>query len=171
VTTPDPSEGGTARIEGFVHVSGPLGSVAAAALAIACGALAALALVQAWQVVTRYLLDSPAAWTEPVALLLLKIALMLAAAVGVRQESHFRFALGAEAAGKWRGALEAFGRLVTALIGLVLAGWATSLMFATWELKLPGAPLPTGLNFLPFAVGGALIALFAVERLRGAKGA
>jgi TRAP-type C4-dicarboxylate transport system permease small subunit len=156
--------------EGVVLVHGPLQRVAGAALWIACCALVALTVVQVWQVVTRYVLDSPAAWTEAVSLLLLKIALMLGAAVGVRQETHFRFALGAAAAGPLRGPLEAFGRLATAAIGIVLAFWGASLMIATWELKTPGAPLPTGLNFLPFVVGGALMALFAVERLRGGRG-
>jgi TRAP-type C4-dicarboxylate transport system permease small subunit len=164
-------EGGIAghavRHEGLTHAPGPLRSVATATLAIACGALVALAVVEAWQVVARYVLNSPAAWTEPVALLLLKVALMLGAAVGVRQETHFRFALGAAAAGRWRNAIEALGRLATAAIGIVFAGWAASLMLATWELKAPGAPLPVGLNFAPFVAGGALIALFAFERLRG----
>jgi TRAP-type C4-dicarboxylate transport system permease small subunit len=165
------NESDVARAEGVVLVQGPLHVVARAALGIACCALVALAVVQVWQVVTRYVLDSPAAWTEAVSLLLLKIALMLGAAVGVRQETHFRFALGAAAAGGWRGPLEAFGRLATAAIGVVLCGWGASLMIATWQLKAPGAPLPTGLNFLPFVVGGALFALFAVERLRGGNGA
>lgn len=156
--------------EGVVLVHGPLQAVASAALWIACCALVALTVVQVWQVVTRYVLDSPAAWTEPVSLLLLKIALMLGAAVGVRQETHFRFALGAAAAGPLRGPLEAFGRLATAAMGAVLAVWGTSLMIATWQLKTPGAPLPTGLNFLPFVIGGALMALFAIERLRGGRG-
>jgi len=106
--------GNAVRHEGLVHVPGPLRSVASAALAIACGALVVLAVVEAWQVVARYILDSPAAWTEPVALLALKVALML----------------------------------------------------ATWELKTPGVPLPVGLNFAPFVAGGALMALFAFERLR-----
>ena len=158
-----------APAEGVVLVHGPLQAVAAAALWIACCALVALTVVQVWQVVTRYVLDSPAAWTEPLSLLLLKIALMLGAAVGARQETHFRFALGAAAAGPLRGPLEAFGRLATAAIGVVLAFWGASLMIATWALKTPGAPLPTGLNFLPFVVGGALMALFAIERLRGGR--
>jgi TRAP-type C4-dicarboxylate transport system permease small subunit len=165
VSATQANDGGVAHGEGFVPVAGPFHFLAGAALAIACCALVALAVVEVWQVVTRYVLDSPAAWTEAVALLLVKIALMLAAAVGVRQETHFRFALGAEAAGRWRSGLEAFGRLATAAIGVVLAGWGTSLMLATWELKAPGAPLPVGLNFVPFVAGGALIALFAVERL------
>jgi TRAP-type C4-dicarboxylate transport system permease small subunit len=170
VSASPPRVSDAARAESVVSLPGPLRSTARAALAIACCALVALAVVEVWQVVTRYVLDSPAAWTEPVALLLLKVALMLGAAVGVRQETHFRFALGVEGAGRWRGALAAFGRLMTAAIGLVLAGWGTSLMIATWELKAPGAPLPTGLNFAPFVVGGALIALFAIERLRAGAG-
>ena len=124
-----------AHSESLVHVPGPLLSVARVALAIACWALVALAVVEAWQVVPRYVLDSPAAWTEAVALLLLKIALMLAAAVGVRQETHFRFALGAQAAGRGRAALDAFGRLVTAAIGGVLVIWGASLMIATWDVQ------------------------------------
>ena len=95
--------------------------LAAAALAIAGTALALLALVEAWQVFARYVLDAPAGWTEPVALLLLKIALMFAAAVGVRHETHFRFALGVQALGR-SGARcsKASARLVTAAIGVVL---------------------------------------------------
>ena len=156
--------------ESVALVQGPLQAVARAALAVACCALVALAVVEFWQVVTRYVLDSPSAWTEAVALLLLKTALMLGAAVGVREETHFRFALGAAAAGRGRGPLEAFGRLATAAIGVVLSSWGASLMIATWQLKAPGAPLPVGMSFLPFVVGGALMALFAVERLRGKAG-
>ena|GEM_PF-1432137 len=163
------SDGDVPSGEGVVLAHGPLHAVASAALWIACCALVALTAVQVWQVVTRYVLDSPAAWTEAVSLLLLKIALMLGAAVGVRQETHFRFALGAAAAGPLRGPLEAFGRLATAAIGVVLAVWGASLMIATWALKTPGAPLPTGLGFLPFVVGGGLMALFAIERLRDRK--
>jgi TRAP-type C4-dicarboxylate transport system permease small subunit len=161
------NESDLAHTEGVVLMRGPLQPMASAALWIACCALVALAAVEVWQVVTRYVLDSPAAWTEAVALLLLKTALMLGAAVGVREETHFRFALGAAAAGRMRGPLEAFGRLATAAIGIVLAGWGASLMIATWALKTPGAPLPTGLGFLPFVIGGVLMALFAIERLRG----
>jgi hypothetical protein len=68
-------ESGAPREEGVVLVHGPLQALAGAALATACCALVALAAVEVWQVVTRYVLDSPAAWTEPVALLSLKIAL------------------------------------------------------------------------------------------------
>jgi TRAP-type C4-dicarboxylate transport system permease small subunit len=127
-----------------------------------------MAAVEGWQVFARYVLDSPTAWTEPVALLLLKIALMLAAAVAVRAETHFRFALGAAALGaRPRAALAAFTRLATAAIGVAFAVSSVRLMLATWSTKTAGAPLSAGLYYAPFVVGGILFVAFAVERLSG----
>jgi TRAP-type C4-dicarboxylate transport system permease small subunit len=145
---------------------GPLHHVAAVALAGAALALVLLTLVEAWQVFARYVLDSPPAWTEPMALLCLKCALMLGAAVGVRNEAHFRFPLAVQAArGLTKGALEAATRLASAALGAALAGWGASMMIATWPLKMPGAPLSSGWYFAPFVVGGTLFVLFALERL------
>lgn len=148
---------------------GPLRGLAGAALLVAGGALVALAGVEVWQVFARYVLDAPAAWTEPVGLLFLKVALMLAAAVAVRHETHFRFALGAEAMSpRWRAALEAFARLASAGIGVAFVVWGAQLMLATWTVKAPGAALSSGLYYAPFVGGGVLFVLFAAERLVGA---
>jgi TRAP-type C4-dicarboxylate transport system permease small subunit len=145
---------------------GPLHHLATLALAIAAFALALLAIVEAWQVVARYVLERPSAWTEPVALLCLKFALMLGAAVAVRSEAHFRFPLAIEAArGLSKRILEAVTRLVSAALGAALAGWGVAMMVATWPLKMPGAPLSSGWYFVPFVAGGALFVLFALERL------
>jgi TRAP-type C4-dicarboxylate transport system permease small subunit len=145
---------------------GPLHRLAALALAGAALALVLLALVEAWQVFARYVLDRPPAWTEPVALLCLKCALMLGAAVGVRSETHFRFALAVQAArGPGKRILETAARLVAAALGAALAGWGVTMMAATWPLKMPGAPLSSGWYFAPFVAGGALFVLFALERL------
>ena len=152
--------------EELVFAPGPLRGVAASALVIASIALVALAGVEAWQVFARYVLDAPAAWTEPVALLLLKISLMLAAAVGVRHETHFRFALGAQAAGKLQPTLEAFARLVTLVVGAAFAIYGTRLMLAAWSVKAPGVALSSGLYYAPFVVGGVLFVLFALERMK-----
>jgi TRAP-type C4-dicarboxylate transport system permease small subunit len=147
---------------------GPLEPLAAFALAGAGAALLLLTLVEAWQVFARYVLESPPGWTEPVALLFLKFALMLGAAVGVREETHFRFLLWLQATGgAGRKALEAAARLTAAALGLALAGWGARLMLDTWAVQMPGAPLPTGLYFAPFVIGGALFVAFAVERLVG----
>ena len=145
---------------------GPLHRLAALALGGAAVAIALLALVEAWQVFARYVLDDPPAWTEPVALLCLKSALMLGAAVGVRSEAHFRFPLAVQAArGLTQRALEVIARLASAALGCARAGWGVAMMLAVWPLKMPGAPLSSGWYFAPFVVGGSLFVLFAIERL------
>lgn len=145
---------------------GPFRILALAALVVACSSLVALVLVEVWQVIGRYALNSSPSWTEPVALLLLKFALMLAAAVGVRSEAHFRFLLFVEASGpKWHARLETIARVVCALIGAALTIWSFTMATATWGVKVAGAALPTGLYFVPFFLGGGLIFLFALEHL------
>jgi TRAP-type C4-dicarboxylate transport system permease small subunit len=152
--------------EELVFAAGPLRAVAKATLTVAAAALVLLALVQAWQVFARYVLDAPAGWTEPVSLLLLKLTLLAGAAVGVRHETHFSFTLGRQAAAPaWRRRLRAAALLAAGAIGAVFAAWGASLMIAAWPIKAPGAPLSSGLFYLPYVLGGALFALFALERV------
>jgi TRAP-type C4-dicarboxylate transport system permease small subunit len=162
----EPDAADSAASEDLPFAAGPLRSVAKLTLAVAAVALVLLALVEAWQVFARYVLDAPAGWTEPVALLLLKITLLAGAAVGVRHETHFRFALGMEAASPaWRRGLRAAALLAAGAIGVAFAGWGARLMIAAWSVKTAGADLSSGLYYLPFVVGGVLFALFALERV------
>jgi len=135
-------------------------------VAIACVALIAMTLVEAWQVFARYVLNDSPSWTEPVALLLMSTAMMLGAAAGVRNEAHFGFFLLLHVATPpVRAVLVAFSRLVIIAIGVLLAYWGGILLADGWGIRMAGAPLPQGLYFLPICVGGVLIALFALERL------
>jgi TRAP-type C4-dicarboxylate transport system permease small subunit len=146
--------------------SAGLGVVARCAIAIACAALIGMTLVEGWQVFARYVLNDSPSWTEPVALLLMSAAMMFGAAVGVRSESHFGFFLILHvAAPALRTALVVIARLIVISIGLLLAYWGGVLLMDGWSIRMAGAPLPQGLYFLPICVGGALIALFALERL------
>ncbi|TNE63951.1 MAG: TRAP transporter small permease subunit [Alphaproteobacteria bacterium] len=146
--------------------AGPFQFLARLALVGACVSLVALVLVEAWQVIGRYALEASPSWTEPVALVMIKFALMFGAAVGVRAEAHFRFQLLVDAVpGALHGALEAFARIICALIGAALAIWSAVMAAETWGVKVAGAPLPMGFYFVPFLVGGSLICLFALERL------
>jgi TRAP-type C4-dicarboxylate transport system permease small subunit len=148
------------------NARGPLAPVATAALAFAAAALVLLAFVEAWQVFARYVLDSPPGWTEPVALLLLKCALMFGAAVGVRNETHFRVLLGVQAAqARTKWVLNTIARVTAGALGLALAGWGARMMLENWPVKAPGAPLSSGLYFAPFVVAGLLFVVFAIERL------
>jgi TRAP-type C4-dicarboxylate transport system permease small subunit len=139
-----------------------------ACLAVAALALVGMALLQAWQVFGRYVLNASPGWTEPVALVLMSLAVMLGAAVAVRHESHFRFGMIAESGSVARQAgLLLLARLVAAGCGLLMALHGTRLMLDDWDVAMAGAGLPAGMRFLGLALGGALILLFAGERIAG----
>jgi TRAP-type C4-dicarboxylate transport system permease small subunit len=143
-----------------------MGRLASAALAIAAVALIGMTCVQSWQVFARYVLNDSPSWTEPVAQLLVTTAMMFGAAVGVRREAHFGFFIAVHAAPQpLQKMLLSIMRLIVAGVGCVLALWGCQLLIDGWDVPLAGAGFPQGMIFLPIALGGALIALFAIERL------
>jgi TRAP-type C4-dicarboxylate transport system permease small subunit len=148
------------------RISAAFGALSHAALVLACVALATLALVEGWQVFARYVLNDSPSWTEPVALLCMTTVMMLGAAVGVRASRHFGFFIAVELAPRrLQRALKGFAALVAAAIGLLLAAWGFELAIDGWSVPMAGAPLRQGMLYLPIAVGGALIALFSLEKL------
>lgn len=131
-------------------------------------ALTAIALAQAYQVFGRYVLNASPGWTEPVALVLMGLVVMLGSAIAVRRENHFRFSMIAEAVPPAAGrALTIMTRIIAALTGLMMLLFGTRLMLDDWPVAMAGAGIPLGLRFLPLALGGLLILIFALERLAG----
>lgn len=143
-----------------------LNTLSTAVLGLAGFALVGMALVQAWQVFARYVLNDSPGWTEPVALLLMSFAVMFGAAVAVRRESHFAFQtlLHAMPSGL-QTLLKSVSRLIAAAAGGGLMLLGGHLMLDEWVVNMAGAPLPAGLKYAALCVGGALILLFALERL------
>lgn len=140
--------------------------LARVALSLAGAALVGMAMVQGWQVIARYVLDSPTRWTEPLATVLLNFAMMFGAAAGVHAESHFGFFIGVQAAPpRLRRALQAFSRLIIAGLGGAMAFWGVQLAVDGWGVRLAGAPLPQGILYLPVATGGTMMFVFAVGHL------
>ncbi|HYG07490.1 MAG TPA: TRAP transporter small permease [Stenotrophomonas sp.] len=136
------------------------------AIYTAAASLLGLVVVQGWQVFTRYVLNDSPSWTEPVTLLLLATAMSLGAAAGVHSNRHFGFFLLAERFPEGgRRALEVLRSGVMAAIGLVLAWWSTLLLLDGLDIKIAGARMPQSINYLPLAIGGALMALFALYRV------
>lgn len=147
---------------------GLLDRLAALATAIAALSLIGLVVVQGWQVFARYVLNDSPSWTEPLTLLLLSAAMAFGAAAGVHGHRHFSFHLLADAMSPGvRRFLDAVSALVLAAIGAVLAGWGAVLLFDGLDVRMAGAPLPQSINYLPLAVGGLLMAVFALGRLAG----
>lgn len=135
-------------------------------MALAGVALVLMALIQAWQVFARYVLNDSPGWTEPLALLLMSFAVMFGASVAVRRETHFAFETLRHAMpsrGQWL--MKSLSRLIAAASGAGLMILGGQLMIDDWPVAMAGAPLPSGLKFAGLCVGGALILLFAIERL------
>ena len=140
--------------------------LASLALLIAGLALIILAVVQIWQVFARYVLNQPPAWTEPVAVLLMNVAMMLSAASAVQAEAHFGFFIGLSASPpRLRRVLLALSRALQCGVGLLFLVWGARLAAANWDASMAGLALPQGAVFLPLCLGGLLVALFAAERL------
>lgn len=132
----------------------------------ACVSLVVMALIQAWQVFARYVLNDSPGWTEPLALLLMSVVVMFGAAVAVRRETHFAFqSLQDSLPGRGRLMTLTLSRLIAAATGAALMIFGGTLMLDDWSVAMAGAPLPSGLKFAGLCVGGALILLFAIERL------
>jgi len=143
-----------------------LDRVAAIAIAIAAIALCGLVVVQAWQVFTRYVLNDSPSWTEPVTLLLLATAMGMGAAAGVHTHRHFGFfLLHDHVRPAVRRVIDVLVPLVVIAIGSVIAYWGAVLLVDGLGIRAAGADLPQSINYLPLALGGALMALFALNRL------
>ena len=136
-----------------------------ASIAVAVAALLGLVVVQGWQVFARYVINDSPSWTEPVTILLLAAAMSFGAASGVHTGRHFGFFLLAEAMRPaHKRIVDTVVNLVIVSIGAVMAGWGSVLLLDGLDIKMAGAPLPQSLPYLPLAIGGALMVVFALAR-------
>jgi TRAP-type C4-dicarboxylate transport system permease small subunit len=139
--------------------------LADAVVALAALALVGLVAVQGWQVFARYVLNDSPSWTEPVTLVLLTSAMSFGAAAAVQNDRHFAFTLLADIMpGMLQRALFVFTKLTIALLGAVLAWWSFALLQSGLDVRTAGAPFPETLPYAPVALGGALMAIFALAR-------
>jgi TRAP-type C4-dicarboxylate transport system permease small subunit len=143
-----------------------LAPVSRAALWIAAVGLVLMTLFVAWQVFGRKVLNDTPTWTEPGSLLLMSWFILLGSAVGVRENDHLGFEVGLHyAPPPLRLAMKALTHALIIVFGIYMAIYGWQLTSATWSAKMAGIDLPQGMDYLPLVGGGALIALFAFEKL------
>jgi TRAP-type C4-dicarboxylate transport system permease small subunit len=143
-----------------------LAPLARLTVGVAGAALVAMAAIQAWQVFARYVLNDAPSWTEPVALLCMSTTMMFGAAAGVHASRHFGFFIVVESTKPvMRRILHSLAQAIAAAIGVMLALWGGQMAIDAWDYPIAGAPLPQGAVFLPLCLGGALIAVFAIEQM------
>ena len=149
-----------------------LGRLASFTMIVACVSLVCVAIVEGWQVFARYVMGESPSWTEPVTLLFMGTAMMGGAAVGVRGNRHFGFFMLVEyARPSIKRVLIWLPLVIAALVGGIFLFAGGHLVSESWDFPMAGAPLPQGVVYLPIAIGGALIAIFAIERMFVAKAA
>jgi TRAP-type C4-dicarboxylate transport system permease small subunit len=89
-----------------------------------------------------------------------------AAAAGVREGFHIRIvALENVMPPGARRIMHILANLAVAACGLAMLVWGGELIIRTWGHVIPSLGLPRGVAYLGLPVAGALIALFAAERI------
>ena len=143
-----------------------LETLATVVIHVAVVALLGRVVVQGWQVFARYVINDSPSWTEPVTLLLLSTAMSMGAAAGVYTNRHFGFFLLAEHINPLvRRVIDLLVPLIIAIIGGYIAWWGWVLWADGLHIKAAGANLPQSVNYLPLSIGGALMTLFALNRM------
>lgn len=151
------------RLLGFARLCGALTSLS---LWLASAGMIAMTAMVAWQVFARYVLNASPSWTEPASVMVMSWFIFLGAAVGVRENFHMGFDVLIHflpaGAGPW---MRATSDLAVLVFGVGMVVYGGQLVVKTWTATLPVLHLPGGFAYLPLAAGGALMALFALERL------
>ncbi|UHD46705.1 TRAP transporter small permease [Aureimonas altamirensis] len=136
------------------------------ALYVAGVGLVAMTCIVGWQVFCRYVLNDSPSWTEPGAVMLMSWFIMLGAAVGVRENNHLGFDVllyVVPPSGKaW---LRMISDIAILLFGAGMVWYGGKLVGLTWATTLPSLGISGGWDYVPLVGGGALVVLFALERI------
>ena len=134
---------------------------------IAAGAgLVLMTVMVAWGVFGRYVLNDTPIWVEAGSLFMMSWFILLGAAVGVRESDHLGFEVGLiMSPPPMRAALVLIGEGLVCAFGLAMLVYGTQLAAGTWSDRMPIIGISRGWDYVPIAAGGALIALFALEKM------
>jgi TRAP-type C4-dicarboxylate transport system permease small subunit len=142
-----------------------LGFISRLSLWIAGIGMIGMTLIVGWQVFSRYVLNDSPSWSEPLSLHLMVWFIMLGAAVGVRESVHLgldivRYVMPPPI----QKAMDLLSLGLIALFGIGMAYYSSLLAAGTWSARIPVLGWPGGTDFFPIIAGGAMIAIFALER-------
>jgi TRAP-type C4-dicarboxylate transport system permease small subunit len=134
---------------------------------IAGACLVVITLIIPWGVFTRYTLGFGSWWPEPTAVLMMVWFSFMSAAVCYREGLHIRVMVLANAlSGRPRVVLGWVVEILAGATNVFLLVYGTTLVQVTWFQVVAEFPLvSTGVAYLPVPIGGAIVALFAIERL------
>jgi TRAP-type C4-dicarboxylate transport system permease small subunit len=141
-------------------------AVYVACIGLSATSLVVIALIIPYGVFMRYVVNAPASWPEPAAVLLMIVFSFLGGAAVYRANVHIavRALVDAVAPSRRRGLLLLVD-VAMALTCLFMLLWGLELVRATWYQVIAEFPLlSVGLTYSPVPLGGLLTLLFIVER-------
>jgi TRAP-type C4-dicarboxylate transport system permease small subunit len=136
-------------------------------MVIAGGCLVVITLIIPWGVFTRYMLNYGSSWPEPMAVLLMIWFSFLSAAICYREDLHIAVRILPNALGGIpRIVLGWIAHACMVTISVFMLYFGTKLVHTTWFQAIADFPIvSTGMSYLPVPIGGAIITLFAIERV------
>ncbi len=137
-----------------------------ACLFVAGACLVIITIIIPWGVFTRYVLNSAASWPEPMAVLLMIVLSFLSAIVCYREYLHIGVGvLPTFLTGSSRTALGAIIEICMLTTNLFMLWYGVKLAITTWHQSIAEFPVVSvGFSYLPIPIGGAITALFVIER-------
>ena len=138
-----------------------------ACLFIAGVCIVVITLIIPWGVFTRYMLNSASSWPEPMAVLLMIVLSFTSALVCYREYLHI-------GVGILPAMLDPIKKLILGWIielcmlgtNLFMLWYGIKLVQVTWYQSIAEFPaVSVGVSYLPIPIGGAITALFVIERL------
>lgn len=149
------------------HYLRAMDAIHGACVFLAGASLVVITLIIPYGVFTRYVLNSASSWPEPMAVLLMIVLSFLSAVVCYREYLHI-------AVGLLPSALTGLPRLLLGVLieagmlftNLFMLWYGAKLVGAMWYQSIAEFPLVSvGVSYLPVPLGGAITALFVIERL------
>lgn len=143
-----------------------LGRIAQLALWVSSAGLVLMTAFIGWQVFGRYVLNSSPTWTEPAAVLLMGWFIFLGAAVGIREGYHLSFdVLLHVLPERIKRVLHTISDLVVIAFSGGMVVYGMQLVLGTWDSTMPSLGFRGGVGYIALVAGGALMALFTLERI------
>jgi TRAP-type C4-dicarboxylate transport system permease small subunit len=129
--------------------------------------LVLITLIIPWGVFTRYALNSASSWPEPLAVLAMIWFSFLAAALCYRERLHIGVAvIPMMLRGKMRALIGIVIEVCMMGVNVFMLWYGIKLVRATWFQWISDFPevVSVGMSYLPVPIGGAITALFVIER-------
>jgi TRAP-type C4-dicarboxylate transport system permease small subunit len=138
-----------------------------ACIAVSAASLVVITLIIPYGVFMRYVLNAPASWPEPAAVLLMIVFSFVGGAAAYRANVHLAVqALLDAVSPQARARLRRLVDLCMALTAAFMLVWGVQLVRTTWHQVIAEFPLlSVGVTYLPLPLGGLLTLLFIVERV------